>query len=535
MENNNQKVLPDVIKKRVAVGMFFVYLLFFICVLRIGSLSKNDTLSQTATNQSTEKISLYNLRKDIFDCNLNKLTNQTAEDITLFFPTDEGIKSAEKLCGAGSFAVKRLQEGRAVYEKVKSNGEDGTVALKKYIRYNETQTASHIIGYINSENKGVCGIEKGMEEYLYSDDFANISYQKDAKNGVLTGIKYKTNQPNGNNGVVLTLDKNMQQIAEESIKGVECGAVVIVEADSGKIRAGASVPTFNPQNPADSLKNENSPFLNRAFNNYSVGSVFKTCVAAAGLEKSKEKPNKYTCKGFVNINGQRYNCHKLSGHGTLNLTSALAYSCNCYFYRYSAKIGAQNIFDLSSLCGFGTNKNLGGGLVIKKGVLPNINTIKTNKNALANFSIGQGEFTLSPVAITSLYSAVVNNGEYVSPSILEGVVENGKFIPQEDDFPTTKVMSKTNAETVKTMLKKCLKKGTGVGAKPNKATAGGKTATAQTGWIKNGKEIENGWFCGFFEKGGKNYVVTVLVEDVKTQKVTPAEIFKEIVDKIFPL
>ena len=527
--------INNIIKKRSAVGMFFVYLLFFICVIRIATLSSDNTLQQTAKNQSTEKINLYNLRGDIYDCNLNKLTNTEYEDITLFFPTNEGIESAVKLLGAGSDTVNRLKSGHAVYETVKSSGERGTVALKNYKRYSENQAALHILGYTDSENHGVCGIEKGLDEILYTDDFANVSYTKDAKNGVLEGINYEINEQNSSKSVVLTIDAKMQSIVEQSLKQVDCGAVVITEADTGKIKATASVPTYNPLSIEDSLEDENAPFLNRAFNNYSVGSVFKTCVAAAGLENSFNLANKYNCKGFTLINNQRYNCHELKGHGTLGLSTALAHSCNCFFYQFSSDVGAENIYNLARLCGFGTNRNIGGGLIVQKGNLPELNSIIISENALANFSIGQGNFTLSPLGITTLYSAICNNGEYISPFIIEGYMENDKFIQAENNTSKTTVMSENTAKKIKQMLTNCLEEGTGVAAKPETAKAGGKTATAQTGWIKNGREVENGWFCGFFEVNAQEYVITVLIEDVKTQKTVCTLLFKEIVDKIYSL
>ena len=105
----------------------------------------------------------------------------------------------------------------------------------------------------------------------------------------------------------------------------------------------------------------------------------------------------------------------------------------------------------------------------------------------------------------------------------------------KNDTAKTTVMSSSTARKIKQMLIKSLDGGTGRTAKPKKTLGGGKTATAQTGWIKNGRKIDNSWFCGFFEANGKTYVASILIEDIKTQKTSCTKIFREIADEIYSL
>ena len=81
-------------------------------------------------------------------------------------------------------------------------------------------------------------------------------------------------------------------------------------------------------------------------------------------------------------------------------------------------------------------------------------------------------------------------------------------------------------------LKSVLEEGTGASAKPENVTAAGKTATAQTGKFRDGKEISESWFCGFFPAEEPEYVVIVFSEDDQKQSLSCGQIFKNIADEI---
>ena len=93
-------------------------------------------------------------------------------------------------------------------------------------------------------------------------------------------------------------------------------------------------------------------------------------------------------------------------------------------------------------------------------------------------------------------------------------------------------MSKQTANALNNALIETLNSGTGVGAKPSVGEAGGKTATAETGWIENGREILHGLFCGFFSWNGTTYVITVFSEDVSSGYSDCAPIFKKVAEQI---
>lgn len=227
-----------------------------------------------------------------------------------------------------------------------------------------------------------------------------------------------------------------------------------------------------------------------------------------------------------------FKCHNLSGHGNMNLCTALTYSCNCYFYNLGLVTGAKSVLDLSSALSFGFKIRLADNLSTSSGNLPDLSRVLTDA-ALANLSIGQGELLLSPVAMLNLYSAIAGDGGYYLPSVVEKTIEDG--VPQNYAAANkTRVMSSETAELLREYIKTVITDGTGKEAAPQNCTAAGKTATAQTGrYYENGTEITNSWFCGFFPYENPKYVLVVM-SDVKSD-VSTASVFAEIADKITEL
>ena len=309
---------------------------------------------------------------------------------------------------------------------------------------------------------------------------------------------------------------------------INCGAVVVCEISTGKIRALVSRPDYKLTDLASALEDEDEPLLNRALCTYNIGSVFKPLIAAAGYEEGKSLT--IDCKGYVSIDGLTFACHKIGGHGEVNLSSALKFSCNSYFYNFIQSLDMTSVFRLAKLAAIDSNIYLCENLSVKGGNLGNTNINALTKRELANISIGQGQLLTSPVAITNLYMAIASGGSYRMPSLIEGSVENGE-LKEEALLPKkVRLFSVSTANKLKNDLLSVLDEdGTGKAAKPKTVDAAGKTGTAQTGVIKGGKKVTNSWFCGFFPFDNPKYAVTVLSENAKGGC---GDIFAEIADGI---
>jgi len=522
--------------KRSTVCFFIIMLLFLSGVLRIAKITTSD-YSQVYAKQNRLKITISKQRSTIFDRNMLPITNANKKIIAAVSPTPRAITAiSEHLKQEETEQVlNSLKSGKPVLVEVKEPINcEGIICTEVYEHANKDTPAIHLVGYTDTDLKGVSGLERAYDEVLGSDDEICIYYECDGKGNVLEGVvpELKNDTSVKANGVITTLDINFQTIAEEAASYLDMGAVVIAEANTGKIRATVSKPYFDSTKTAEYLNATDSPLLNRAINAYNVGSVFKPCVAVAGIE-SEKKGFCYTCTGKCEIIDRHFRCHKADGHGFMNLKSAIANSCNTYFYNFAFRIGEDDIYNTATTLRFGQSLNICDGIATASGGLPPKEELN-NIAQLANFSIGQGKLLLSPISILTLYSAIASDGSYYIPSVVEGTIKNGSFKKYDIGKPTI-VMSESTADILKKFLSAVLSEGTGESAKPKNISAAGKTATAQTGKYQNGVEICQGWFCGFFPAESPKYTVTVFSENTLRQTKSCGEIFSIIAEKIADL
>ncbi len=518
---------------RGAISMFLIFLMFMYSILRVSVIAVSD-YSKILENQNCLKLKIGDLRGTIYDCNLIPLTNNSKKIIAAVSPTDKAKTALKaKLKGeALENALNSLKDGKPILCEVPEFINcDGIVCTEVYESSTDTALAVHTLGYTDIDGNGVSGLQKAYNEQLKSESDAYIAYECNGKGELLKGAEpmlYNDSSITAG-GIVSTIDINIQIIAEAAAKAIDTGAVVIAEADTGKIRASVSLPTFQVNNIEEYLKDSDSPLLNRAINAYNVGSVFKPCVAAAGIENGISGFC-YNCTGSCEIIDRKFKCHKSDGHGYFDLKQSIANSCNTYFYNFAFNIGGEEIFKTASSLRFGNSLKLCDGIETAKGCIPKSATL-SNIAHLANFSIGQGELLLSPISILTLYCSIAGNGTYYIPSLVEGTVKDGNFEEYNIGKPT-RVMSETTADILKVCLLSVVEEGTGTDAKPKTVTAAGKTATAQTGKFVNGAEINSSWFCGFFPAENPKYVAVIFSENTTRQTLTCSQIFAQIADSV---
>ncbi len=526
------------IENRSILCLLILFLLIFISFLRICSLSLDKKYGAAALSQTSYKITVKQQRGTIFDTNMQPLTNNQREIIAVLSPEDGAIAEVRDYLLYESVAslAHRLSEGKPVLVKLSREVQGKYV---KSIAVNNTagnNIATHLLGYVDNSGHGVAGIEAAFDSVLYSDKTIDFIYEKSADGGVLTdsGVSVLMDETVELSGVKLTIDNRIQIAVEKAASSLHSGAVVVSEVGSGKIRALASFPDYDASNLAAYLESSDSPFINRAFCAYNVGSVFKPCVAAALLEDGNLGGEKCLCEGGLLVGGKYFACHKSEGHGETDLSFALAQSCNTFFYSSAQKLGYEKIYDMASSLGFGNRVIFAENLYTEAGNLPTTERVGDNAQTTANLAIGQGELMLSPIALLPLYEAIANGGVYHKPTLIEGIVENGKLRETSEIYPT-KVMSRGTAGYLKESLMEVIKSGTGRSAEPKKCTAAAKTATAQTGWLREGKTVDHSWLCGFFPAENPKYVVVIISENTSGGGTPCGPLFSAVCDAVYSL
>ncbi len=519
----------------------FMMIIFY----RIYYISQNKNFAMVSDNQSSYVLDIENRRGYIYDRNCKPLVNQTDEFVASIIPSPETLTEiSDKIDPQQKDEIlNKIKEKKPFLIKVNDYNiyHDGIEVVNVKQRYDQNQLAPHIIGYLNSSGEGVCGIEKAYDEFLKK-------YTNKIK------IKYKTNVLNNNfdqslptidygdkdnrYGVVLTIDKTIQQITEKAALPISKGAVVVMDAQNGDLISIVSKPQYDINNVSAYLKDIDGPLLNRAFCAYNVGSTYKLLVSCAALEEDYDKfiNFKSNCVGYKEIGTNVFKCHFLPGHGTINMTKALEISCNPYFINLALEIGPMNIIRLSKNLGFGSPDVLAKDITTHQGTLPAKSTL-TTKPDIANLGFGQGQLTATPIHIAKMIAMIANDGYLVAPRLVKGLSDKtGNFVEEEEiHMAQSKIISTKTARAVKNMMVCVVENGSGKNAKPKNGGAGGKTASAQTGQHHQddpNKEVVHAWFAGFFPVDTPKYVIVVLAEGGESGSDVAAPIFKEIADKI---
>ncbi|WP_323664896.1 penicillin-binding protein 2 [Aliarcobacter butzleri] len=325
---------------------------------------------------------------------------------------------------------------------------------KRFYPYNET--AAHIIGYVGKASKleilnneiavhsGIVG-KNGLEKFYNSKLQGELGYKDVKVNALNQEIEVlEEKDASTNNNIEISIDIKLQRYLQELFDG-KSGSIVVMDARNGEIIAAASFPEYDSnifargisQNEWNQMRNDfNHPFTNKIINGlYPPGSVIKMGVALSFLENGIPENFTVNCSGSLPIGNRNFRCWKTTGHGNINFRSAIAESCDDFFYKGSLKLGINKISHTLDKLGFG---QLTGIDQINEfmGVNPNKEwkEKKFNKpwyvGETVITSIGQGNMLTTPLQIAR-YTAFIATGKLPKPHLYKANYEE----PKELDIP----------------------------------------------------------------------------------------------------
>ncbi len=526
-------------KKRIISLTLILLLTFSSLSFRIYSLGIKN-INYASTNNTLKTNTIAESRGNIYDRNLEKITNAKEKYIACIKPTAKSFTEIERLLNKTQVETD-LKKGHLVTTTVPYfdyfEQSNDILTLTTYERY-DGNSLSHIIGY-SKNNKGEYGIEKYYNDILENGSGSlSLRYHCDALGRVLNGEAVEVYNDNYNNssGVVLTIDKDIQKILENALinHNVEVGCGIVLDVETSEILACASLPVIDRSNLQETLKNENSPFINRAFSGYSVGSVFKIVTAASALENGVGNLV-YECNGTITKSDNTFNCNKKDGHGSMDLKSALTYSCNPYFIELSCNVGKENLLKTAKSLGFNTATNFGNGYSTDKGNLPEAAELNSSAS-IGNLGFGQGSLLATPLQIANCYATVANGGIYNEPSLIKGFIEEDENFTEISKKTSERVLKTETCDILKEYLLNVVLEGTGKPAFTSLFLSCGKTATAESGqYDKNGVEISHSWYVGFFPYEKPKYVICIMKENGISGSSDCAPVFKEVAEEIYIL
>ncbi len=379
--------------------------------------------------------------------------------------------------------------------------------------YPARDLAAQVLGSVGMEDSGQSGIEHEFDDELRGRA-GKMFISVDARRQWFADVE---TQPDPGENLVLTIDKNIQYIAEKELDQAIhdtqaiAGTVIVENPHTGEILALANRPTFNPN-----ARKQITPgaLTNRAVSYvYEPGSTFKLVTISAALEEKVTNPNElFDCQmGAIVYNGMRIRDSK--PHGILPVWGVLAESSDVGAIKIALRLGEERFYKYIRAYGFGqqTGIELPGET---RGLTKPVS--RWSKVSIAAISMGQ-EIGISPIQLAGLISTFANDGVWVAPRILTGEVQP-KGTPQTVAFhpgPSHRVISPYTAAEMRSMMQKVVLEGTGRKAILEGYTSAGKTGTAQkvdpaTGVYSKTKYI--GSFAGFAPVNNPQIVVAVILD-----------------------
>ncbi len=398
-------------------------------------------------------------------------------------------------------------------------------------------------GYKPGQLVGQQGLEKQYEKLLRGREGIQF-VEVDARNRVVTnGRAREAVTPQEGPPLYTNIDLDLQEYINTLFGDSLPAAAVAMVPQTGEVLALYSSPAIDPNRWVggvsaayyDSLKTDpRKPLYNKVLQaTQPPGSTFKLATAVMALQDSlinfdSHMPER--CTGFYYFGNRPWHCWKKEGHGSLNLTNAIAQSCDVYFYQLGQRITLSRL--VAGGIGLGFDKR--SGIDLPEENRPQFPTSYpdyfnqrygrnwTTGGTELNLAIGQGENAQTVINMARFYSALATNGEEPTPTIKRGPPKLTKAINLSPD---------QMAQLRKALMGVLSAGGTAAGAAISGVSIAGKTGTAQTlKSDKNGKPLYWAWFAGMAPAESPQIVVVVMIPNVTFEGATTATFATKIIE-----
>lgn len=453
--------------------------------------------------------------------------------------------------------------------KVKERGDEfqGISVTQDYFReYTSGKLAAHILGrvgkiykeeyaelkekgYSISDLVGKQGIEKICESYLKGENGRKSAfYGKDKE--LLKGETEKDAVPG--DYVVLTIDSQLQKVAEESLErnikqiaaagaadgrgrrgeDAKAGAVVVIDVNTGEILVSATYPGYSPETFSEDYESlsadEAKPLWNRAISGtYTPGSTFKPLTAIAALSTGAITANeKITCEGIYKFyEDYQPKCwiwtEQHLTHGPLNVSEAIVESCNYFFYETGRRTGIDAISEYAKKFGLGEKT----GIELTEEIKGNVSSPEYKKTLYKDekeqrwvagdtiqTAIGQSYSSFTPLSLANYVATIANGGNRYKAHIIKSVRSSKDGAVVYEEKPTVIENVNVSEDIIKTVKNGMLGVTDEGSAKQIFAgypiNVGGKTGTAQI----SKKSSNNALFVSFAPFDKPEIAVAVVIE-----------------------
>lgn len=437
---------------------------------------------------------------------LSKVVNQKPDVILTKLTEDKRFNWIER---------KVSHEHSQKVRELNLNGIGLAPEIKRY--YPKGTLASHIIGFVNVDNKGLEGIEQKYEKYLTAKGESAYSV-RDARGNVLSEGSRK--EIRGNN-TILTIDEGLQYILEKNLEDAvshwkaASATAIMMDPHTGEILAMSSRPTFDLNSPAEADGHQKR---NRAVTDcYEPGSTFKIIAGTAALEEGVVNPDmKFDCSaGYIEVGGRKIkDAHR---HGVLTFKEVIQKSSNVGTIKIGLNLGKDKIYEYIKRFGFGEKTGIDLAGEVTGLVRP---TERWSGMSLGAIAIGQ-EIAVTPLQVLRAYSAIANGGYLVRPHVVMEVRSPDGGLVYKSAPEAQRILSEKTVAVFREILKTVTEEGgTALEAAVDGNQVAGKTGTAQlmdprTKRYSRDKFVSS--FVGFVPADKPKLAIIVVIHEPKGQ------------------
>lgn len=356
----------------------------------------------------------------------------------------------------------------------------------------ERWSVENIITSINKDNVVKDSFESSILDIIKDNKRPTIGFYLDEKSIYRSN---DTNYAQNNKNIRLTIDKEWSDkirdvLNSDNYSNLDNVGIVLLESSTGKIKAMVQ-------------KDESEANINLGIGQlgFEPGSIFKVLTEAIALNEGLiNMDDTLYCSGQICSNeGKPY------AHGSLTINQAFKVSCNDIFAKLGELIGYEDMLKYTTNLGL-YNKVLGLSGENREEA---VGVMAKPSDGISNFAIGQC-ITVTPLQIAGAINAIVNDGIYIKPYLIEAIVDEDNNVIEAIQSKENRVFTSTTSKLVKNSMHDVIWEGTGSAAKIEGITQGGKTGTA-TG---EGGATTHGWFAGYFQLNNKMYTLVVAVPNI---------------------
>ena len=509
-------------------------------------------------------------RGTIYDSNMNVLAKSASAWLVYINPSqikddtqkELVVNGLSQILGVDADSVRtKAEKTKTGYQKIAGEVEtDVKEALEAYIDENSdnklstiigidpdtkryypySSFASTIIGFTNSDDQGVGGIEM-----QYDDDLTGVSGRiitaKNAQQGSMSSDYETTYDAKPGESLVLTIDEVIQYYLEQGLEQalVDTGAKyaygIVMDTDTGAILGMTSKPDFDLNNPRkisnaalsetiaaitdDTQRAQETTnalyaqWRNRTISDtYEPGSVFKTVVVSAALEEGVVDLNTtYTCTGGIQVADNYQRCWKPGGHGHETLTQGLMNSCNPFFITIGQALGEKRFYKYFEAFGFTEKTGIDLPAEAKPVAGKTYHALESmGISELSSSSFGQ-TFQVSPIQMITAVNTIANGGKLMQPYVVDSKLDSdGNVVYKTTPTVKRQVISEKTASTVADMMEQVVSIGTGKNAYVAGYHVAGKTGTSEKIGIE-GAYIAS--FAGFAPADNPEISILIAIDE----------------------